>query len=434
MPQPPDELHGIVQRMIDAGEPEENIATVIQHYGSQPKGDTYKGPDTFGGGFMQSVKDTASRTGSSILSGFGAVFNPMTYERGNEAKAANEQENAQAVTEALKTGKFPPTNPATSIGSIRGQLISAGQNLSTPEGGGEAIGGLIAGAVVPRAIGATGPVMKRGSLRMMNSALKVRDSLVNARRGAGFASKDAVSQAVLDEGRLVSPGGLEKAQDALDATDAAAHARLRAGAGAGVTVDPFRVTSAIDAQATGRFGKQINAQPDTSAIQAVHENFATNPHISDPVTGMAPIDAVTAHEFATNTGSNLKGKFGRLGGATVEAEKAGREAIVSQLRDQIPELQTLWDDEARQITARDAIGQAVARRSNTDPIGLGPLIGMVKNPGMAAVAMADRSAIFKSLLAHGLNKGQALAQPSAAAIRAALIARLFGGSKPAEQP
>lgn len=62
---PQDDLRSIVQRMIDAGESEENIAAVIQRFDSQkpqtsapkaaPMGDTYKGPDTFWGGVKQSL-------------------------------------------------------------------------------------------------------------------------------------------------------------------------------------------------------------------------------------------------------------------------------------------------------------------------------------------------------------------------------------------
>jgi hypothetical protein len=273
----------------------------------------------------------------------------------------------------------------------------------------------------PQAVGEAGGLLRRGATRLMQSALKPTQALANARKGAGYGTKEKIAQAVLDEKRNVTRGGLDKAQAALEATDTAAHGQLRAGVGRGVQVDPFKVTQAIDDTAnTGTFGKQINAQPDTAAIRQVHENFATNPHISDPVGGLAPIDPVMAHEFASNTGRNLKGKFGRLGGATVEAEKAGREAITSQLRGKIPELQHLWDAEARQITVRDALEDAVARTGNRDPIGLGGVIGMIHSPGLALTAMADRSAPIKSMAARGMNAMGGKTDP--AKIRAALLA------------
>lgn len=392
-----------------------------------PKGDTYTGPTTFWGGFGQSLKDTATRTGGSIIKGALKSIDPREYYRADQEAIASQAHLADQAT-----GKEPVPHDFTPD-KLAAQARSIGQTLSTPEGGGEMIGGLATGLLLPKAAAGVESGMKRGSLRLMQSALKPTETLVKARKGAGFGSKEAIAQAVLDEGRIVSPGAAVNAQSALDATDAAAHTAIQQGTGAGVTVDPFKVTAAIDAKGTtGQFGRQINAQPDTSAIQAVHENFATNPHVADPVTGMAPMPAELAHDFAINTGKNLKGKFGRLGGATVEAEKAGREAITSDLRRQIPELEHLWSQEARQITTRDAIEQAVARRSNTDPIGLTGIVGMVKNPALAVTAAADRSALIKSLLAQGMRKGQGVV-PSEAALRAAIMARL-AGSQDAENP
>lgn len=52
-----DELQPVVQRMIDAGESEENIATVIQHYKSRAITPVAADePDTFAGGVMKSLK------------------------------------------------------------------------------------------------------------------------------------------------------------------------------------------------------------------------------------------------------------------------------------------------------------------------------------------------------------------------------------------
>lgn len=389
-----------------------------------PSGDTYTGPDTYWGGFGQSVKDTVSRTGGGIIRGALKSIDPREYYRADQEAIASQAHLAdQATGKEAIPHDFTPEK-------LRVKALDIGRTLSTPEGGGEMIGGLATGLLLPKAAGAVESGMKRGSLRLMQSALKPTETLVKARKGAGFGSKEAIAQAVLDEGRIVSPGAAVKAQTALDATDAAAHTAIQQGTGAGVTVDPFKVTAAIDAKGTaGQFGRQINAQPDTSAIQTVHENFATNPHVSDPVTGMAPMPAELAHDFAINTGKNLKGKFGRLGGATVEAEKAGREAITSDLRRQIPELEPLWQQEAQQITARDAIDQAVARRANTDPLGLTGIVGMVKNPALAVTAAADRSALIKSLLAQGMHKGRAMV-PGEAALRAAIMARLAGSQDP----
>lgn len=374
-------------------------------------------PTTFMGGALRSIGQTAALTGRGVWDGLKATVDPRTYIKAAHDKQADEQ---RMLEEAQGTRQ-----PSSDYGMANTRAL--GQTLSTPSGGGQAIGGLVASLVLPRAVGRLQSAAESGGVRLMQSALKPSQSLVNARSGAGFGSKDAIARAVLEEGRNVTAGGLDKAQLALDATDASAQAALKAGAGAGVTVDPFKVTQAIDGQGGQTFGKQINAQPDTAAIAQVRENFANNPHISDPVTGMAPMPADLAHEFSMNTGKNLKGKFGRLGGATVEAEKAGRASITGQLRDQIPELEPLWKQEAQQITTRDALEQALARTGNRDPIGLGTMVGAVKNPALAAVGAMDRSAPIKSLLARGLYNMPA---PSPDTMRALLLSLM--ASHPAE--
>lgn len=75
----PQDLESIVQKMIDANESEENIASVIKEFNSTnstpvkptPKGDTYKGPTTFSEGFKQSLTSgEALKTGLRGAKGF----------------------------------------------------------------------------------------------------------------------------------------------------------------------------------------------------------------------------------------------------------------------------------------------------------------------------------------------------------------------------
>lgn len=450
---PQDELRGIVQRMIEAGEPEENIATVIQHFSAQstPEPKWYEpGGDTV----LDNVRSVAALPGKAL-----------DYVRGHPAQAGAMAGGIAAVPLTGGASMLPAMAAAglggaggAGLGMIAGAAAGSPNIPSTPGG----VLGTMASQGAQQAgmegVGQVAPAMLRGSMRLMQSALKPTQSLANARPGAGFGTKEAIAEAVLKEGRIVSPGSLANAQGTLDATDEAAHVALQNAADQGVRISPRPVRRAIQAETTtGPFGKQINASPDVSAIRGVDESFATNPHwpaidIRRPITEMVigpmgksaetsmqvvnrvqqPADAVTAHEFAMNTGKNLKGKFGRLGGATVEAEKAGREAITSQLREKTPELRHLWDAEAQQITARDAIEQAVGRRSNTDPIGLGGIIGMVKNPALAATAMVDRSALWKSILAQGLYKGRGMT-PTANQVRAAVMA-ILSGSEPPKEP
>ena len=385
--------------------------------------------------YWNSWKQTAKDYGSGIKRGVLKTFDPRTYLKAQQANIAAQQERG----ERFKQGDFSDPPEEVGMEGVRntGRALAT---LSDPGTGGEATGALLTGAAMPYAAVPAKWALKRGSLKLMQSALKPTQSLVNLRKGAGFPTKEAVTEAVLDEGRVMSRGSLEKAQTALDATDTAAGQRLQAGAGQGVTVDPMKVADAIHAQGNpgttvgpNRFGLQINAPADVAAVQNVRGNFLDNPFVSDPVGGPGPMDPVLAHKMASNTGTNLKGKFGELGSATVEAEKAGRANISEQLRAKIPELEDLWSQEARQITTRDALEAAIARRGNTDPIGLTGIAGAVGSPSLAALAAVDRSGWLKSLGAQSLFKGRKLLDPTAQALRAAVLARLRGSEPPENQ-
>lgn len=319
----------------------------------------------------------------------------------------------------LGAAKGDPGIPSTPSG-VLGTMATEGGYQAAGEGAGRAV---MQGAL-------------RLAPRLMQSALKPTQALANARKGAGYGTKEAIAQAVLDEGRIVSPGSHEAAQAALDTTDEAAHTALK---GSSVTVDPEKVAQRIEAEggSSGVFGQQVNAAPDMAAIQGVADNFRANPHLPAtqgspilnaqglPVTPprqLLPIPADQAWQIASNTGKNLKGKFGRLGPATVEAEKAGRAEITGQLRDQIPELAPLWDKEAKQITVRDALESAMERSRNRDIAGLTGVVGAVHSPGLAATALADRSPLLKSIAAQGLHQGAPALSP---ALRAALLERLY---------
>lgn len=412
--------------------------------GSAPAGKVYL--DDNGDPITSAASEPEGSAVGRFVSNAAGVLNPIAMAKGAYGMVRHPVDTYHAAVDAsaqqfgkaaddFGQGRYSEGLGHGAAGFLPGigpAAAGAGEQIAA----GDVAGGLGKGLAL-----AAGPAIARGSLRLasaagkplgvrlMQSALKPTAALERARAGAGYGSKSAIAKAVLDEGRTVSPRGLEQAQTALDATDASAQSALRGAAGRGVTVDPFEVTKAID-DVGGQFGKQINAAPDVAAVQQVREAFAGNPHVSDPVTGMAPLPADLAHDFATTTGKNLRGKFGRLGSATVEAEKAGRGSITGQLRAKTPELAELWDKEARQMTVRDALESAVERTTNRDPIGLGGLVGATKNPLLALVGLADRAAGLKSLggrALYNLPKG-ANVSPT---LRAAILARLLG-SEPAE--
>lgn len=404
------------------------MAEAVTHAESQPEGSAL-------GRFVSNAASVLNPV-AAAEGLYNAVRHPeQTYDNAVAASAEQFQKAANAPTLSEKVGHAV----AGAIPFIGPAAAQAGEQIAS----GDIAGGLGRGlalaagpAVTEGAIRVAEPVLKRGALRLMQGALKPTDALMNARKGAGFGSKEAIAQAVLDEGRIVSKGSLRKAQNALNATDAEVGQQLKNGVGQGVMVNPYDVADAIGATAEPgqAFARQVNAAPDVAAVRDVQANFLTNPEVGPPAGSAGPLQGLpadVAHDFARNTGKNLKGKFGRLGSATVEAEKAGRADITGQLRAGIPELEPLWAQEAQQITARDAIAQALKRSGNRNPLGLETMVGAVGNPALATMGFLDRSPAFTSMLAQGLYKSAGTGGTALpAALRAAIIARLNAAQQP----
>lgn len=146
---PQEALNPIVQRMIDAGESEDNIATVIRHYKAQasvPTAVSPSEPGTFMGGAAQSIRDTMSKVGSGIVQG----LNPLPalkgiLNNGTDALPYQPNDTPSSAVARLKAHDAPG-GPS---------MMEAAKSLSDPETGGRALGNigqvLIAGRLVSAA-------------------------------------------------------------------------------------------------------------------------------------------------------------------------------------------------------------------------------------------------------------------------------------------
>ncbi len=94
-------------------------------------------PTTYGEGFRKSLLDTATRTGGSIVKGAARMLDPRTYltAPGDE----HERMRAEATGERAPSADY-------GMADVR----AMGESLTTPEGGGEAIGSLLMGGALPR--------------------------------------------------------------------------------------------------------------------------------------------------------------------------------------------------------------------------------------------------------------------------------------------
>jgi hypothetical protein len=126
--------------------------------GKPPKTTYANEPTTYGEGFKKSLTNTAMRTGGGILSGAARMLDPRTYLSSDGIE--HERMRAEASGERA---------PSTDYGM--GDVRAMGQSLTTPEGGGEAIGSLLMGMTGPRLMtGARNTAAKIPTGRIGNAA------------------------------------------------------------------------------------------------------------------------------------------------------------------------------------------------------------------------------------------------------------------------
>ena len=176
--------------------------------------DTYRGPDTYLGGVLQSVQDTARETGRGVMTGIGQAFYPtripdmltMLSLPFNPSAQADLLRSGPAIAEGLWAMRpsMDPNPPATSI--------------SNPTTGGQVIGNLVGSELGGRAIGAVGGVVRKAAPKAMELGLQ--------RTKAERLDFPNTAQRLVDEGIIPTRANVQNALSGVEAkinADAAAY-------------------------------------------------------------------------------------------------------------------------------------------------------------------------------------------------------------------
>lgn len=400
-------------------------ALAAQHGGSVAQGATHKetvlgalGSDL--AGFVpKSLKDAAKGVGQNLLdvSSMGLLPTARVLQNAYQrVKSGQSLPYAAGAAEAQGLGaNVPAMESAAERGDVSGVI---GHSLSVPVTllGGEAIG---------RGAGYAGGAAKRLALlgktpeAAYESALKPSTTIPEAKRAA-------IVQTGLQEGIPVSKAGIEKLSNRIDELNSAIDAKIKAGAGQGITVDPHAVASRL-ADTAQKFSMQVNPEADVNAVaNAGNEFLRNNPN---------PIPADQAQALKQGTYKQLGSKaYGELGSATIEAQKALARGIKEELASQIPEISQLNAADSKLYDLKPVLERAVNRIGNHQIMGIGtPIVtgavkAVSKSSSLAAVAgvmkaVLDNPAV-KSRLAIAISKGGnipvAAASQKVAAYRMAL--------------
>jgi hypothetical protein len=214
----------------------------------------------------------------------------------------------------------------------------------------------------------------------------------------GMSKMQGVVQTGLREGIPVSPQGLEKLTTLVDDLNTKIKAQIETGADRGVTVDPKAVAERVN-QVKGKFTTQVNPEADLAAIDTAKQEFLRN--------NKGSIPANEAQALKTGTYQQLRGKYGQLSSATVEAQKALARGIKEELTEQFPELKDLNSREAQLIQLEPSLQKALARQGNHQLIGIGtPIAGAAAKAVTGSTGMGGAAAILKMVLDDPMVKSK----------------------------
>ena len=347
----------------------------------------------------------AGSIGATILAPYDIAKDAMAGK--GLSLQANKQRRAD-MDSALSMLGFDPNSLAYGAGKIGGEIagtvgvpvLGAGGNLATRVLGGAASGGLAAGLVDPSnaaagaAVGggipllgaAVSPLLRSGSRSLMQSAIK--PTIKQLKTGDAETAVDTL----LQYGISPNTRGVEKIRDLIGTKNE----QIKQAIGSS-TAQINKSTAARPLLETmGDFSKQVNPTADLNAITGVGRDF-----LNHPVYPGLQMPVQAAQDLKQGTYKILAKKYGQVGTAETEAQKAIARGLKDEIASAVPAVKGLNAEETRLLKTLDVAERRALMELNKNPMGLSLLSGS----GAAwAAFMADRSAAFKALAARLLHR------------------------------
>lgn len=284
---------------------------------------------------------------------------------------------------ALKTGGL-----GAGAGGV-GTRVAGGATLGATQGAlidSESPAGAVGGAVLGGAIPAVGAAARPAAEWLMKSALKP----TLAQHQSGEAA--SAVKTLLDEGINATKGGAEKLKSMIQDIDQQIKDVISSST---ATVDKQKVLGQLQGLRQ-RVLQQANPSADLAAVDAAGTGFAQHPLLP---TDQIPIQL--AQDLKQGTYREVGKKYGQIGSADIEAQKALARGLKEEIAQVAPEVAPLNARQSELIKALKVTGRRALMDENKNPLGLTALAPS----GTGALAfLADRSALVKSLAARGINQ------------------------------
>jgi hypothetical protein len=303
---------------------------------------------------------------------------------------------ASAIASGLESGGFA----VNGMGGVPGILTRAGTGAVTNGAMAGAIDpqyagtGALIGSILPPAVMGAGKLgnalssgMEGGAERLMQSALKPTIKQLQTGDAA------IATRTLLDRGINPNAAGVEKLRALIDDVDTQITGAI---SGSNATIDKQAVLNRLNGTAR-QFRNQVSPTADLRAIQGVADDFMAHPQFPLPQTSI-PVQA--AQDLKRGTYGVLAKKYGQMGGAETEAQKALARGLKEEIATAVPGIGALNAEQSKLLTTLNVAERRALMEMNKNPGGLALL---ASNPVSFAAFMADKSALFKSLAARMLN-------------------------------
>lgn len=335
---------------------------------------------------------------------------------------------ATGVYEQAKEG-----DTAGAMGTGASRILQAAS--MAPEGSSIPNPAALAGKAIAAPINAIKERLPDTAADLYRSSLKPSTTLSPAR------SNEMIQTALKNE-IPVSEAGAEKLHSLVEGYNDAIADTIKSNPQA--TINPNKAAQAADALKS-KFANQVNAGEDLSAIENAKQQFLSEsgakpgtPAVAPKPTGLLdangnpimdsgtpakpaqaapPMSAEEAQAKKVGTYRQMKGRYGQLSPAAIEAQKALARGIKEELQTQFPELQQLNAREGKLLDLQPVLERAIGRTANYEPIPVGAAMGgagmelltgsKALGTATAALKYVLRNPEVRTRLAIALNKAGA---------------------------
>jgi len=202
-----------------------------------------------------------------------------------------------------------------------------------------------------------------------------------------------IAQTLIDNGIAVTEGGLSKLRAKVSGLNDDIAAAINSST---ATVNKNAVAARAD-DVLDKAGMQVSPTADTKAVNTVINDFLNHPLISGTDIGVR-----LAQKLKQGTYQALSKKYGQLGSAETEAQKALARGLKEEIATAVPAVSRMNAEESKLLAAMTPVERRVIANANKD---IGGLAWLAHSPTTAMGFWSARSPAFKSYLALAMDAG-----------------------------